>query len=46
VVHLLAQRVIDRSADLSRLSDADLSGPTRANHPRNVRVIPKSRDFH
>jgi len=46
VVHLLAQRVIDRSADLSRLSDADLSGPTRAGHPRNARVIPKSRDFH
>jgi error-prone DNA polymerase len=61
VVHLLAERVFDRSSELRRLSeDADLTvelsradefthpqhprGPS--SHPRNVRILPKSRDFH
>ncbi|HUO54875.1 MAG TPA: error-prone DNA polymerase, partial [Rhodoblastus sp.] len=46
VVHLLARRVHDRSDELSRLSDGARGAPDRARHPRNVRVIPKSRDFH
>jgi error-prone DNA polymerase len=60
VVHLVAVRLIDRTADLTRLSDThsakpELSRadeilhpqhPRTSNHPRNVRVIPKSRDFH
>jgi error-prone DNA polymerase len=45
VVHLLAQRVSDRSAELARLSEGATGGPDRAQHPRNVRVIPQSRDF-
>jgi error-prone DNA polymerase len=46
VVHLLARRIHDRSDELSRLSEAAHGAPDRARHPRNVRVIPKSRDFH
>ena len=59
VVHLMAQRIIDRSADLNRLSDAhrseialsradEFAHPQhpRGGHPRNVRILPKSRDFH
>jgi error-prone DNA polymerase len=50
VVHLVAERLIDRSDDLRLLAD---EGPDPApvepyvpRHPRNVRVLPKSRDFH
>jgi error-prone DNA polymerase len=71
VTHLMGARVIDRTAELDRLSEdyAPLEPePTRADehpqslrskgneraanqpgmhrHPRNVRVMPKSRDFH
>jgi error-prone DNA polymerase len=60
VVHLMAQRLIDRSADLRTLSEEarpqfQLSNadevlhpqhPRTSNHPRNERIIPKSRDFH
>ncbi|MFS0736377.1 error-prone DNA polymerase [Sphingomonas sp. 1P06PA] len=60
VIHLMVDRVIDRSAELSRLSDdriaevplcrADIGlnpqPPPRGWHPRDVRVLPKSRDFH
>ncbi len=46
VVHLLARRVSDRSPELARLSEGARGAPDRAVHPRNVRVIPKSRDFH
>ncbi len=54
VVHLVAERVFDRTGELDRLSDGDVEGPSfrsqavRAihRHPRNVRVVPKSRDFH
>lgn len=59
VTHLMAGRVIDRSADLLSLSDThraelplpeidELRNPPlpRHRHPRNVRVLPKSRDFH
>ncbi|CCE04801.1 Error-prone DNA polymerase [Bradyrhizobium sp. STM 3843] len=70
VVHLVAERLIDRSGDLSLLSDDRLGsqaaphGPTPAEplnddrrqhpdspaqkvgHPRNVRILPRSRDFH
>ncbi len=54
VVHLMATRVHDRSAELDRLSQ-DHRSPTvlptadaflRPRHPRNVRILPKSRDFH
>ena len=68
VAHLMGARVIDRSAELERLSEdhqpiepqltsADEfkypkyptsmgNQPGMHRHPRNVRVMPKSRDFH
>ena len=58
VVHLVAERIVDRSAELDRLSEDALrpfpgrledvahQRPDSRSHPRNVRVLPKSRDFH
>ncbi|MDR3467564.1 MAG: error-prone DNA polymerase [Xanthobacteraceae bacterium] len=68
VVHLVADRMVDRSADLLLLSGEvrrrddldpafDLDDPRDAaeqsrmpapkhRHPRNVRILPPSRDFH
>jgi len=63
VIHLVAQSIEDRTADLGLLSDVRLNPPTapadevkkdqpgsrnpmRHRHPRDVRVIPNSRDFH
>jgi error-prone DNA polymerase len=52
VIHLVAQRIFDRSHELLRLSeDVGEAPPFRAQaakhrHPRNLRTVPKSRDFH
>ena len=47
VVHLMAETLIDRSADLRLLSGEAMPPPAPAHrHPRNVRVLPPSRDFH
>jgi error-prone DNA polymerase len=53
VVHLIAERIFDRSEELERLSEDEQNAPSwRAQasslhrHPRNVRTVPKSRDFH
>ncbi len=50
VVHLMARRVIDRTALLATRLPAGVEDhaphPPRANHPRNVRILPASRDFH
>lgn len=55
VMHLMASRVHDRTAMLERLSDTRPSPlaippadfPIDAHrHPRDVRILPKSRDFH
>jgi len=62
VLHIMVRRVVDRSAELSRLSeDYDLQvelsradavkypqGPRSptGRHPRDVRILPGSRDFH
>jgi len=58
VVHLMARRIIDRTGELSGLiQDQATKGATsgnsdsqsvvsRAGHPRNVRIVPPSRDFH
>ena len=64
VAHLMAVRIHDRTADLSRLSDThettielapadEFLNPhppraahARAGHPRDVRILPGSRDFH
>ena len=73
VTHIVAERLIDRTHEMSRLSDGSLA-PTktlpappalielvegdevhprydrarvpRPRHPRNVRILPPSRDFH
>ena len=47
ITHLMAERLIDRSADLRLLAGQDL--PTAKpvyRHPRDVRILPPSRDFH
>ena len=57
VVHLMAKRVIDRTPLLARLDESTLKAGTgegedpapvapRARHPRDVRILPRSRDFH
>ncbi|MFN3354133.1 MAG: error-prone DNA polymerase, partial [Brevundimonas sp.] len=54
VVHLMAQRLWDRTDELNRLSPdhtpvIQLSGADefiKPQHPRNLRVLPGSRDFH
>ncbi|MCH7627778.1 MAG: error-prone DNA polymerase, partial [Proteobacteria bacterium] len=60
VVHLMAARVIDRTAMLDRLTDQERVSPPISRgdevhhpqrprthgHPRDVRVLPRSRDFH
>jgi error-prone DNA polymerase len=50
VVHLMASRVIDRTPALDGLSDTVESGarmmPQSHVHPRDVRILPRSRDFH
>ena len=66
IVHLVAERLVDRSADLGRLSHEPLpvplanadevrrpiaenrvsGGHSPRRHPRDVRILPKSRDFH
>jgi error-prone DNA polymerase len=47
VIHLMADTLTDRSADLNRLSgDAVPRHKPAHRHPRNVRILPPSRDFH
>ena len=53
VVHLVAERIFDRSPELHRLSEEEQNTPSWRSqasslhrHPRNVRTVPKSRDFH
>ena len=56
VIHVIASHLADATRDLHALSDDllapemdhgdHLGGQIRHGHPRNVRVIPKSRDFH
>jgi error-prone DNA polymerase len=58
VMHVIARRVFDRSALLGELTRDEFRPPIspadavknpvypRHGHPRNVRVLPKSRDFH
>ena len=48
VMHVIARRVFDRSDLLNRLTEGTMTAgeATRHGHPRNVRVLPKSRDFH
>ncbi len=51
VMHLMAMNIHDRSGELDRLWESDLSGLNhmqlpRHRHPRDTRVLPRSRDFH
>jgi error-prone DNA polymerase len=61
VTHIVADRFVDRSFEMNRLSDwkgyvplspvDEATRPTQDHrstrrHPRNVRILPKSRDFH
>ncbi|CCW18924.1 DNA polymerase III alpha subunit [Sphingobium indicum BiD32] len=62
VLHLMADRIVDRTAELDRLSEDHATlieaGPgdkavhpvmsrlRSHGHPRNVRILPGSRDFH
>ena len=47
VAYLMAEKLIDRSADLRLLSGAVLPGHKPVHgHPRDVRILPPSRDFH
>jgi error-prone DNA polymerase len=53
VVHLVAERIFDRTEELDRIAEDDTEPPLRApdstplhRHPRNVRIVPRSRDFH
>jgi error-prone DNA polymerase len=47
VMHLMANRIVDLSALLDGLGEEVPIVPVpRARHPRDVRIIPKSRDFH
>jgi error-prone DNA polymerase len=64
VVHLVAEQIVDLTADLDLLTDGGPIPPlqllradgakgspdprekARHRHPRDVRVLPKSRDFH
>jgi error-prone DNA polymerase len=64
VVHLMGAHVVDRTAELERLSEDHPARTTlsradvfehpqmprdhvpRGGHPRNVRILPPSRDFH
>jgi error-prone DNA polymerase len=50
VIHLMAEHMIDRSEDLRLLSEETaipaITETYVPRHPRNVRILPKSRDFH
>ncbi len=57
VIHLMAKRIIDRTAMLGQLTadtpitpplarGDEVARPQSPRHPRNVRILPKSRDFH
>ena len=52
VIHIIAHRLVDRTDVLDRLSneepDKQMTTIPKSTHrhPRDVRIIPKSRDFH
>ena len=48
VIHVMAHRIIDRSDVLGALSTGvdEAPAPRQSRHPRNVRLLPRSRDFH
>ena len=50
IIHVIAERLDDRSAMMTRIAEAPASAgtlPMRSpSHPRRERIFPRSRDFH
>ena len=50
IIHLVADRLDDRSALLARITEAPpdrtMASPRSPGHPRQERIFPRSRDFH
>ncbi|HTT84549.1 MAG TPA: error-prone DNA polymerase [Rhizomicrobium sp.] len=52
VIHLVAERIFDRTAELDCIAEEGTARPLFHSreglhrHPRNVRLLPRSRDFH
>ncbi|HEY3639048.1 MAG TPA: error-prone DNA polymerase [Rhizomicrobium sp.] len=51
VIHLVAERIYDRTDELDGISEDGAPPPAHSReglhrHPRNVRILPRSRDFH
>ncbi|HME19868.1 MAG TPA: error-prone DNA polymerase [Acetobacteraceae bacterium] len=50
IIHVIADRLDDRSAMMARIADVSAAGEKPSlrspGHPRQERIIPRSRDFH
>ena len=51
IIHVIAERLDDRSAMMKRITEEEPSGPASSRpraprHPRQERIFPRSRDFH
>ena len=50
IIHVVADRLDDRSAMMARIAEAPPAGekpsPRSPGHPRQERIFPRSRDFH
>jgi len=50
IIHVIADRLEDRSAMMARIAEVLPAGETASlrspRHPRQERIIPRSRDFH
>lgn len=50
IVHVIAERLEDRSATMGRITEISTSigavAPRSPGHPRQERIFPRSRDFH
>jgi error-prone DNA polymerase len=50
IIHVVADRLDDRSAMMARIAEAPSAGakpsPRSPGHPRQERIFPRSRDFH
>jgi error-prone DNA polymerase len=49
IIHVIAERLDDRSAMMARITESSTlakTPPRSPGHPRQERVIPRSRDFH
>jgi len=46
VIHVIAAHLTDATQSLHSLADDMPDSPPARGHPRNMRIIPKSRDFH